>query len=368
MKAMRFVLILQLILLGYFELVAQRISIKVVCPTAYFGKSLKLGAYGDNAFYQFYDSLKIDRDTVEFNFKESEIPDLFFLLITGGESSFSFFPEKGSTVILSENDLRSSQIIGSKSQFDWQSYQKEVQGPYESDLQLSNNGEKRARSSSVADSLNYWLKKQQNDRRKWLINTGHFVDTNPDSFVSLYLVRTNWPYFKEKGVLERLSTKMSYHLTYNNLLMSLAESSSKTLPNFRLLDYEGAVYTNKDFEGKYLIIDFWGTWCQPCIESIPMVRQAYLALKANPKVVFISIANEQKHTDPHKVAKTAAKLGIEWIQFIDHLTDPHSLAKELRIKGFPTLLVVNPENKIIRESLGDGIPDTLLDLQSLLKF
>jgi thiol-disulfide isomerase/thioredoxin len=361
------ILVLALILLLCFDSVAQLTSIKVACAPAHVGKFLTLGTYRDNGFYQFYDSLRIDRDTAVFHVTEAEIPDLYFLSITGGKSSFSFFPEKGSTVMLDGNDPIRSDMVGSGSQLDWKEYQETVQVPYQLDLKISTDGEKRARSASDADSLNFWLKNQQSARRKWLTNVGHFVDANPKSFVSLYLVRTNWQYFKEKGILERLSTDMSYHKSYNDLLTNQAESSGKVLPSFQLLDYNGSAHTRKNFEGKYLVIDFWGTWCQPCIESIPLVREAYLELKANKQVVFISIANEQKHTDPHKVAKTAAKLGIEWVQFIEHLSDSHSLSRKLGIKGFPTLLVVNPQNEIIRESVGDGIPDTLANLRSLLK-
>ena len=343
---------------------AQEAEVRVICPAAYRGKTLILRTSLNNMFV---DSVKADRDTVTFHVPASKLPDSFFLMVRGPvtSSTVEIFPDAGCLVKFDETNIDKPIVLGSKTHEEFLEFQKDSYMHFLLGSHEARMGESRARRASNADSLNYWLQQQENERLKVLDWMNEYVRENPASYLSLYFVRYNWHFFKNKNVMEKLDKKMAYHESYRFLLASQAENRDKKLPDFTLPDYQGKLFTQKDFEGKYLVIDFWGTWCDPCVRSIPKIREAYLRLKQNKNVVFISIANEQSSTDPQKVEKMAGKLGIEWPQFIQVLNDQKALAPRMLIRAYPTLLLVDRERNVVNESIGDGIPDTLKNIETI---
>ena len=105
--------------------------------------------------------------------------------------------------------------------------------------------------------------------------------------------------------------------------------------------------------GKYVLIDFWGTWCIPCLELIPSMVQEYHRYR-NKNIQFISIAYDRL-ADSTKVRGVIQDKGIVWPAI---LIDKHSrnvennLVDKYRIHIFPTILIIDPQGKII--SRGEG--------------
>lgn len=113
--------------------------------------------------------------------------------------------------------------------------------------------------------------------------------------------------------------------------------------------------TLESLKGKYVFLDFWGSWCGPCIKEIPNIKKAITELK-ELDVVFLGIANDSK-----KALKQAIKLyDIEWPQI---LSDKQNLIKEVfDITSYPTTLFLGPDGKIIGKNIqGESIADFLRD-------
>lgn len=110
-------------------------------------------------------------------------------------------------------------------------------------------------------------------------------------------------------------------------------------PDFILKDLSGKTYKLSDFHGKYVFVDFWGTWCPPCIESLPDIKNAYDSLDKN-KVAFISICS-----DCDDLAEFLQQNDLPWLQLI---ADTKS-KNDFSVSEFPTPYLIGPQGKILAE-------------------
>jgi thiol-disulfide isomerase/thioredoxin len=118
--------------------------------------------------------------------------------------------------------------------------------------------------------------------------------------------------------------------------------AGEVAPDFTIKALDGREITLSKFKGKYVLIDFWGSWCGPCRKSSPMLVELYNQLnvkKAN--IEFISIACNERNDEVWKKAIKDDKL--TWTQLkIDRNT-----GIKYNIVGVPTCILVSPEGKIL---------------------
>ena len=124
----------------------------------------------------------------------------------------------------------------------------------------------------------------------------------------------------------------------------------KPAPDFSLPDPTGKMVSLSSLKGKYVMLDFWGSWCGWCIKGIPQMKEQYERLK--DKVYFVSIA-----CNDSKQAWTAAleKYNMPWIQL---WSDPDILATEsvmtlYAVEGFPTKFIIGPDGNIVNKVVGE---------------
>ncbi|MDO5969886.1 TlpA disulfide reductase family protein [Flavivirga aquimarina] len=112
--------------------------------------------------------------------------------------------------------------------------------------------------------------------------------------------------------------------------------------------------TLDDYKGKFLFIDFWGTWCAPCIKDLPNIIKAYDKIDKN-EIDFLSIAVYDK-IDNLQVA--IHKFGLKWSQVLEN--DSNQARKLYNVKSFPTTILLNKEGIIVAKNLrGEHLLDTL---------
>lgn len=138
------------------------------------------------------------------------------------------------------------------------------------------------------------------------------------------------------------------------LLASSDKSNvGQALPELKL-DY---LKDAPDLAGKPLIVEFWATWCGPCLQSIPHLNQIHAKYK-DQGLVIIGITNEKSGVVKGFLKKTA----MDYIPAID---SSGALGRGFGIKGIPHAMLVDKTGKIVWE----GHPIRLSDKQveSLLK-
>ena len=130
--------------------------------------------------------------------------------------------------------------------------------------------------------------------------------------------------------------------------------------DFEIAQPDGTVAKLSDYvgKGKYILADFWASWCGPCKREIPNIKAAYEKYKGD-KFDVLSIAVWDK---PEDTAKAAAEHGVVWNQIVDAQKIPTDI---YGIEGIPHLILFGPDGKILKRGdalRGPGLEETLSKL------
>lgn len=127
--------------------------------------------------------------------------------------------------------------------------------------------------------------------------------------------------------------------------MELA-SGTHDAPAFTLKGIDGKDVSLSDFKGKWVILDFWGTWCPWCIKGFPKLKETYEALKPNLEVIGIDCReSEEAWRDG------VAKYELPWVNVYN--PEGTTILQDYQVQGFPTKAIINPEGKIVNITVGE---------------
>lgn len=132
-------------------------------------------------------------------------------------------------------------------------------------------------------------------------------------------------------------------------------------PNFELPDLQGNPRSLASLRGKYVIIDFWGSWCVWCIRGFPAMKDIYTKYKDDLEILGVACQDPEK-----KWRKAVEHYDLPWLQVRcpDDMLD--DLAEMYGIEGFPTKAVVSPEGKLLKIVVGED-PEFYTYIDELLK-
>ena len=157
----------------------------------------------------------------------------------------------------------------------------------------------------------------------------------------------------------RKSILMPYAEAYNRNVEEMQQERAKeeerkaevasgtiTAPGFTLPDLAGKKVSLSDFRGKWVVLDFWGSWCGWCIKGFPALKEAYN--KYGDKIVVIGIDCNESEEDWRAGVK---KYQMPWLQLYNG--NDRKLYEEYKIEGFPTKAIINPEGKLVDLTTGE---------------
>jgi thiol-disulfide isomerase/thioredoxin len=143
-------------------------------------------------------------------------------------------------------------------------------------------------------------------------------------------------------------------------------------PDFTKTDINGKPLSLADFRGKYVILDFWASWCVPCRKSNPHMIELYH--KYHDKGLdVIGIADDDGRTAVWNGAVTKDGVGI-WHNILrglnmdmimKHIPNPNDLDQQYGIASIPTKILIDPSGKIIGH-YGDSYGGTEADMDKML--
>lgn len=119
-------------------------------------------------------------------------------------------------------------------------------------------------------------------------------------------------------------------------------------PDFELPDLQGNPLKLSSLRGKYVVLDFWGSWCIWCIRGIPSMKEAYAKHKDKMEILGIDCRDTEE-----KWKAAVEEHALPWLQVRcddDHL---EQLAMMYNIEGFPTKAVIDPEGKLVKVIVGE---------------
>ncbi len=129
--------------------------------------------------------------------------------------------------------------------------------------------------------------------------------------------------------------------------------------DFSAKDIDGNIVELSKLKGKVVILDFWATWCPPCIKEIPNLKKIYQEFKGDDFEI-VSIALERKPKE-HAV-KFVAENGMNWVHIIDKAKG-REIATEYKIKYIPTMYVIGKKGDILASGLrGEKLKEKISEL------
>jgi thiol-disulfide isomerase/thioredoxin len=129
----------------------------------------------------------------------------------------------------------------------------------------------------------------------------------------------------------------------------------REVPDFEFIALDGSKRHLSDFRGKYLLMDFWGTWCGPCVGDLPLIKKAYDTYKDKGFEVLgmdtelPDVTAEDFEKGLAKVKAFVAERGIPWLQARTESIKP-LYERRFMIVAYPTYVLLGPDGTIIRLS------------------
>jgi thiol-disulfide isomerase/thioredoxin len=114
---------------------------------------------------------------------------------------------------------------------------------------------------------------------------------------------------------------------------------------FTLVDHNGKTHALSQYKGKWVLVNFWATWCPPCLEEIPDLN----ALHENKKNNLVVLGIAMDYSDPKTVLQFADQLMVSYPII---LGDRKMAAQIGTITGLPTTYLYNPQGKMVAYNVG----------------
>jgi len=118
-------------------------------------------------------------------------------------------------------------------------------------------------------------------------------------------------------------------------------------PLFEAETLSGEMISISELKGKYVMLDFWGTWCSPCIEALPKIKEAYRKY-GGEQFEIIGVANELNR---EKFQQFVEREEINWPQVVEVHEQDSKIQEIYSVDAYPTYYLINPEGEIVEYGL-----------------
>lgn len=217
-------------------------------------------------------------------------------------------------------------------------------------LAISFSGQDRPDDEALKDSLGLMFVRAKSHTKQVFDS---IVDHHPDSYVSAIIINDHFAKDRSPEELEAGYTNLSERVKQsslgekirNTLATLRAVGKGEVAPDFTLQTPEGTDLSLSSLRGKCVLVDFWASWCGPCIKELPNLKQVYE--KYHEKgFEIISISLDDKKTN---WTKAIEKHQIPWLHVSSLEGWKCPVAKLYHVTGVPAMYLLDAEGRIVSD-------------------
>jgi len=279
-------------------------------------------------------------------------PGLLVLNFISAQKKTSVFIGNESVTLKGDIDnLSAMQVQGSPTEKDFQAFEKTF-NPYFTQInqlsQFANSPGGALKKDSIANAYQSAVMSIQ-------LKVDSFISLRKNSYISPFLLVVVNQLSDDVFLLERRFQGLSPEVQQSMYGKYLEEQINNgkvgaigsEAEEFTQSDTSGKPVSLSSFKGKYVLIDFWASWCKPCRMENPNVVAAYERFKAkNFTVLGISLDRSREAW-----VKAIQDDGLAWSQVSDLKFWNNAVAQQYRVQQIPQNILIDPNGKIVGKNL-----------------
>ncbi len=303
----------------------------------------------DSAFLNEKSEFKFKRVSPEPNFYNLLIGDKAFLLVAKNGDELEFktnYADSSNTYEVKGSEESEKIRAFNKISNDHGKINEQIQEEYARAI---------SKTPAAKDSIyNLFMPKIQTNMNAYSNAALKFADENKDNLAGFYAVATLDP-LKYEAELIKYAEDINSKYPNNKAVKEFAAkmmnakpvSVGQMAPQFELPTPDGKLVKLSDFKGKYVLLDFWASWCGPCREENPNVLKVFNAYKDKGFTVLAVSLDDDKNA----WLKAVKDDNLMWTHVSELKRWEGKVASLYQVTGIPASFVLDPSGKIVAKNL-----------------
>ena len=180
------------------------------------------------------------------------------------------------------------------------------------------------------------------------------LDDNAKAKEMFQQLKTDFPDTPSAKKADAIIASLAKHEESDKIQKSLAEGAQ--FPDFHEKDLEGKPLSVANYKGKIVMIDFWATWCGPCVAELPNVLKTYQKYHDKGfEIIGVSLDE-----DKNKLTSFIKEKDMKWPQYFDGKGWENKVSTQYGITSIPATYLLDKDGKIIAKGLrGEKLEDAV---------